>query len=300
MGNRTRCRSQRGGMRWVGTVAAACMLAAVLAGGTRAVRADTKVHLFVRLMDRIDDKAPLGGVTFTEKHGKHVALGQYQAADKARALWIRTGPAYQVGDHIQLHDEHTDGPTDTICIDPDVLVDDPIEDPSGKKWTRVDLEKVDFCDKAASLRFVLNPRAPEPGRRKFRVRLSMAKARGVGSGLPPLPIGHDLCPYPDIVIYDWQQSKASPRINLHRWHFANKGAVLIAEAGDGVGEGDDLNHIILYDSLDPGDCQTILDLSRLASKPAADSQARTTLTWCLYGSDHLPDAVRFRLRNPGK
>jgi hypothetical protein len=197
------------------------------------------VHLFVDIYDSVNDEIP--SWILDEQQGNNQDyfknLNDLYAADKGARVVIRNGAEYQVGDHIRLLDEVRRSNTDTVSIDPKVAVD-------------VDLNKLDFADKAAAIYFIINPNP----RGEFRLRVLLYDT-----------VDQE---FPNLILYDWEFQPSYGFVDLNLFNFADKTARVIVEKGPNYKDGD---RILLWDSTnkDRGRSQDIdprygpVDLNRL-------------------------------------
>src|SRR5262249_61877892 len=113
-------------------------------------------HIFVDLYDA--PNSPHAFHTLDDENENNRTLfydlNVVGAADRAARVIVRLGAEYRIGDHIRLLDEVRNSNTATVSIDPAVAPD-------------VNLNALNFADKAAAIQIVLNPTSG------FRLRVSL-------------------------------------------------------------------------------------------------------------------------------
>jgi hypothetical protein len=177
-------------------------------------------HLFVDLYDGVDSANPFHTLDDQNENNRTLFydLNIVGAADKAARVVVRPGNEYAIGDHIRLRDEVRNSNTGTVSVDPDVTRD-------------VNLNVVNFADKAAAVEIVRNP---SPSGR-FRLRVILFDRSGQRS--------------PNLVLYDWEFVPNQRIADLNLFAFADKAAFIRVERGPGYRRGD---RILLWDSLRAG------------------------------------------------
>jgi len=126
-------------------------------------------------------------------------------ADRAARIKVVPGDNYRVGDHVRLLDAVNANATNVRAIDPDVEGD-------------VDLNLIDFADKAAGVELVLNPRLST-----YRLRVQLFDT--LAADAPPT-----------LVFYDWDA--AANALDLNLFHFAGKAARVRVDKGPCYVDGD--------------------------------------------------------------
>jgi hypothetical protein len=126
-----------------------------------------------------------------------IDLNPLHFADKTARAVVTYGGLRVVGDHVRLLDTVVTVNTDMVDVDPAVHAD-------------VDLNQLGFADRAAAVEFILNPSAG------WRARVDLFDTPGQ--------------PYPNIILYDWQQPAAG-LFDLNPLHFADKAAAVRIAVG---------------------------------------------------------------------
>lgn len=170
-------------------------------------------HLMVKLYDEVEDRdrgrdrAPY--FELDERNERNfegfVDLNIGAGHDKAAKVEIFRQGSYHRGDHIRLWDAARAADSRAVSIDPEVSLS-------------VDLNDLDFADKAAGLEFVLNPTDG------YRLRVKLYDK-----------VNQEL---PNLILYDWEFAPRGLRAELTTFHFADKAAKLIVEQGPDYVEGD--------------------------------------------------------------
>lgn len=171
-------------------------------------------HLYVELYDQPHAQFPcytLDDHDVNQRQYFH-NLTHHEAADKAVRVVIKPGDEYRTGDHIRLMREVGRPHTDTVAIDP-VIADD------------VDLNQLYYEvqateNRTAAVLIVTSPN-PDSG---YRLRVSLFK--DAEQQLPSL------------LFYDWEYPSQTRPIDLNRFHFAHKTAIITIEPGPNYQDGD--------------------------------------------------------------
>ncbi|HRV92574.1 MAG TPA: hypothetical protein P5526_10465 [Anaerolineae bacterium] len=171
-------------------------------------------HLYVELYDRPHAQFPcytLDDHDVNQRQYFH-NLTHHESADRAVRVVIKPGDEYRTGDHIRLMREIGCPHTDTVAIDP-IIADD------------VDLNQLYYEAQAienrtAGVLIVTSPN-PDSG---YRLRVSLYK--DADQRLPSL------------LFYDWEYPSRTRPLDLNRFHFAHKAAVITIEPGPNYEAGD--------------------------------------------------------------
>lgn len=178
-------------------------------------------HLFVNLYDRVDSPNPFHILDDQNENNRLYFhdLNAFSAADKAARVVVRPGDEYRTGDHIRLLDKVRRSNTPSRSVDPAVVGD-------------VDLNRIDFADKAAAVQIVTNS-DPNGG---FRLRVLLYNSP-------------EQTEIPDLVLYDWEFPPSVRFADLNLFGYADTVAYIRVQKGPNYKSGD---RIFLWDSLESG------------------------------------------------